>query len=102
MDSFPLLRCLWLLPRVANLQRPSFVLAIVLSIVFLKEKVTWQIAVGGSVMIAGPVLITLVSVIVESVRSVVIRTLKLLVLCGFLLALSIQVFNYSNDLSIKT
>lgn len=44
---------------VATIERTSLVIAIVLSIVFLKEKLTWQIAVGGTVMIAGAVLIAL-------------------------------------------
>ncbi|MET1053773.1 MAG: EamA family transporter [Pedobacter sp.] len=42
---------------VATIERSSLVIAIVLSIIFLKEKVTWQIVVGGAVMIAGAVLI---------------------------------------------
>jgi len=44
---------------VATIERSSLVIAIVLSIIFLKEKVTWQIVVGGVVMIAGAVLIAL-------------------------------------------
>lgn len=44
---------------VATIERSSLVIAIVLSIIFLKEKLTWQIAVGGAVMIAGAVLIAL-------------------------------------------
>ena len=44
---------------VATVERSSLVIAIVLSIVFLKEKLTWQIVVGGAVMIAGAVLIAL-------------------------------------------
>jgi bacterial/archaeal transporter family protein len=42
---------------VVTIERSSLVIAIVLSIIFLKEKVTWQIVVGGTVMIAGAVLI---------------------------------------------
>jgi transporter family protein len=42
---------------VATIERSSLVIAIVLSIVFLKEKVTWQLVLGGSIMIAGAVLI---------------------------------------------
>jgi transporter family protein len=44
---------------VATIERVSLVIAIVLSITFLKEKLTWQIIVGGSVMIAGAVLIAM-------------------------------------------
>ena len=44
---------------VATIERMSLVVAIILSIVFLKEKLTWQILVGGTVMIAGAVLIAL-------------------------------------------
>ncbi len=44
---------------VATIERSSLVIAIVLSIIFLKEKLTWQIAVGAAVMIAGAVLIAL-------------------------------------------
>lgn len=42
---------------VATIERSSLVIAIVLSVIFLKEKLTWQIIVGGTVMIAGAVLI---------------------------------------------
>ncbi len=44
---------------VATIERTSLVIAIVLSIFFLKEKVTWQLVVGATVMIAGAVLIAL-------------------------------------------
>lgn len=44
---------------VATLERSSLVIAIILSVIFLKEKVTWQIIVGGTVMIAGAALIAL-------------------------------------------
>lgn len=44
---------------VATIERTSLVIAIVLSIVFLKEKLSWQIIVGATVMIAGAVLIAL-------------------------------------------
>jgi transporter family protein len=44
---------------VATIERSSFVIAIVLSVIFLKEKLTWQIVVGGAVMIGGALLITL-------------------------------------------
>lgn len=38
---------------VATIERVSLVIAIVLSIIFLKEELTWQIVVGGSLMIRG-------------------------------------------------
>lgn len=44
---------------VATIERLSLVVAILLSVIFLKEKLTWQIVVGGTVMIAGAVLIAL-------------------------------------------
>ncbi|GHE35994.1 EamA family transporter [Sphingobacterium griseoflavum] len=44
---------------VATIERTSLVIAIILAIIFLKERVTWQIVVGGTVMIAGAVLIAL-------------------------------------------
>jgi transporter family protein len=44
---------------VATIERSSLVIAIVLSVIFLKEKLTWQIVVGGAVMIGGALLITL-------------------------------------------
>lgn len=44
---------------VATIERMSLVIAVVLSIIFLKEKLTWQIVVGGTVMVAGAVLIAL-------------------------------------------
>lgn len=44
---------------VATIERTSLVIAIILSIIFLKEKLTWQIVVGGIVMIGGAVLIAL-------------------------------------------
>ena len=44
---------------VATVERMSLVIAIVLSVVFLKEKLTWQIVVGGTVMLAGAILIAL-------------------------------------------
>lgn len=42
---------------VATIERSSLIIAIILSIIFLKEKLTWQIVLGGTVMIAGAVLI---------------------------------------------
>lgn len=44
---------------IVTIERLSLVFAIVLSIIFLKEKVTWQLIVGGTVMVAGAVLIAL-------------------------------------------
>ncbi|KLT63629.1 EamA family transporter [Pedobacter sp. BMA] len=44
---------------VATVERMSLVIAIVLSVIFLKEKLTWQIVIGGTVMLAGAVLIAL-------------------------------------------
>lgn len=44
---------------VATIERSSLVIAIVLSVVFLKEKITWQLVLGGSIMIAGAILIAL-------------------------------------------
>lgn len=44
---------------VATIERSSLVVAIVLSVIFLKEKITWQIVIGGAAMIAGAVLIAL-------------------------------------------
>ncbi|MBC7892817.1 MAG: EamA family transporter [Sphingobacteriaceae bacterium] len=43
--------------RVSSLERLSLVFAIVFAAVFLKEKLTWQVIVGGAVMVAGAVLI---------------------------------------------
>ncbi|MDN3588816.1 EamA family transporter [Pedobacter aquatilis] len=44
---------------VVSIERLSLVVAIVLSVIFLKEKLTWQLVVGGLVMVAGAVLIAL-------------------------------------------
>ncbi|WP_166334551.1 EamA family transporter [Sphingobacterium chungjuense] len=44
---------------VVTIERTSLVIAIVLSVIFLKEKITWQLIVGASVMVAGAVLIAL-------------------------------------------
>lgn len=43
---------------VATIERSSLVIAIILSVIFLKEKITWQLVVGAAVMIAGALLIT--------------------------------------------
>jgi len=42
---------------VATIERSSLVIAIILSIIFLKEKISWQLVLGGTVMIAGAILI---------------------------------------------
>lgn len=44
---------------VVSIERLSLVVAIVLSVIFLKEKITWQLVVGGAVMVGGAVLIAL-------------------------------------------
>ena len=43
--------------RVSPLDKVSLVFAIVLSVVFLKEKVTWQVMVGAGLMVVGAVVI---------------------------------------------
>ena len=42
---------------VATIERSSLVIAIILSVIFLKEKMSWQLLVGGMMTIAGAVLI---------------------------------------------
>jgi len=42
---------------VATIERSSLVIAVILSIIFLKEKITWQLVLGGSIMIIGAILI---------------------------------------------
>lgn len=44
---------------VVTIERTSLVIAIVLSVIFLKEKLTWQLIVGAGVMVAGAMLIAL-------------------------------------------
>ncbi|WP_231460169.1 EamA family transporter [Pedobacter sp. Leaf132] len=44
---------------VVTIERLSLVVAIVLSVIFLKEKLTWQLVVGGVVMVSGAILIAL-------------------------------------------
>ncbi|MFP5080046.1 hypothetical protein [Pedobacter sp. JCM 36344] len=44
---------------VMTTERLSIIIAIVLSIIFLKEKVTWQIILGGTMMVSGALLIAL-------------------------------------------
>jgi transporter family protein len=42
---------------VTTVERSSLVIAIVLSVIFLKEKLTWQLVVGAVMIISGAVLI---------------------------------------------
>ena len=42
---------------VATIERSSLVIAIILSIIFLKEKITWQLVAGSIIIIAGAILI---------------------------------------------
>lgn len=44
---------------VVTIERLSLVFAIILSIIFLKEKITWQLLTGAAVMVAGAVLVAL-------------------------------------------
>lgn len=44
---------------VSPLERISFIFAIILAAVFLKEKITWQIIAGGVLIMAGAVIIAL-------------------------------------------
>jgi bacterial/archaeal transporter family protein len=44
---------------VVTIERTSLVIAIVLAVIFLKEKITWQIVVGSLAIIAGAVLIAI-------------------------------------------
>lgn len=44
---------------VSPLERVSFVFAIILSAFFLKEKITWQVVVGGVLILAGALIIAL-------------------------------------------
>lgn len=44
---------------VTTVERLSLVIAVILSIIFLKEKLTWQLVVGVCVMIGGAVLIAM-------------------------------------------
>lgn len=45
--------------QVSPLERTSLVFAIIFAAIFLKEKITWQIVVGGLLMLAGAIIITL-------------------------------------------
>jgi transporter family protein len=44
---------------VATIERSSLVIAIILSVIFLKEKITWQLVTGAVLIIAGAILIAL-------------------------------------------
>jgi transporter family protein len=44
---------------VTTIERSSLVFAVVLSIVFLKEKITWQIIAGAVLVLSGALLISL-------------------------------------------
>jgi len=44
---------------VTTVERLSLVIAVVLSIIFLKEKITWQLVIGVLVMVGGAVLIAM-------------------------------------------
>ncbi len=44
---------------VTTIERTSLVIAVVLSVIFLKEKVSWQLILGVSIMIAGAVLVAM-------------------------------------------
>jgi len=44
---------------VSTIERSSLVIAIILSVIFLKEKITWQLVTGAVLIIAGAVLIAL-------------------------------------------
>jgi transporter family protein len=44
---------------VTTIERSSLVFAIILSIIFLKEKITWQLVVGAILVLSGAMLISL-------------------------------------------
>ncbi len=44
---------------VVTIERSSLVFAILLSIIFLKEKITWQIVAGAILVLSGAILISL-------------------------------------------
>ncbi|WP_407425816.1 EamA family transporter [Arcticibacter sp.] len=44
---------------VVTIERLSLVFAIILSIIFLKEKITWQLLTGAAIMVVGAVLVAL-------------------------------------------
>ncbi|RZK81035.1 MAG: EamA family transporter [Pedobacter sp.] len=46
---------------VVTIERTSLVFTLVLSVIFLKEKITWQLVTGGALILSGAVLIALSS-----------------------------------------
>ena len=44
---------------VITIERSSLVFAVLLSVIFLKEKITWQVVVGGILVLSGALLISL-------------------------------------------
>ena len=44
---------------VVTIERSSLVFALILSIIFLKEKITWQLVVGAALVLSGAILISL-------------------------------------------
>lgn len=44
---------------VVTMERLSLVFAIIFSVIFLKEKITWQLVTGAAIMVAGAVLVAL-------------------------------------------
>jgi transporter family protein len=45
--------------KVAPIDKLSVAIAIVLSVLFLGERLTWQVALGGSLIVAGSIVIIL-------------------------------------------
>lgn len=43
---------------VTPIERSSLVFSIILAAIFLKEKITWQVVVGGGLILAGAILIS--------------------------------------------
>ncbi|MEJ7557673.1 MAG: EamA family transporter [Pedobacter sp.] len=46
---------------IVTIERTSLLFTIVLSVIFLKEKLTWQLMVGGALILSGAILIALSS-----------------------------------------
>ncbi|MES2829869.1 MAG: EamA family transporter [Bacteroidota bacterium] len=44
---------------VVTVERTSLIFTLVLSVIFLKEKLTWQLVVGGALILSGAILIAL-------------------------------------------
>ncbi|WP_442587314.1 EamA family transporter [Pedobacter sp. AW31-3R] len=44
---------------VVTIERLSLVFAIILSVIFLKEKISWQLVLGAAVMVGGAILIVM-------------------------------------------